>query len=138
MTRNVHVTPGGLAARQAKVGIVVFVLFLLFGLVFGFIVLKETPDSESGQKFLMGAFFLIWAAVCISIIVIFKRILSKQKNPQEKSLVDLNFEEPRGSLPVGNGDFESRIRKLENLKRDGLITAEEYQAKRARILSEKW
>jgi len=48
MTRNVHVIPGGLAAQQAKVGIVVFVLFLLFGQVFGLIVLKETPDSESG------------------------------------------------------------------------------------------
>jgi len=86
----------------------------------------------------MGAFFLIWVVVCISIIVIFKRILSKQKNPQGKSLVDLNFREPRGTGSTESGDFESRLRKLAHLKRDGLITQEEYQVKRAQILSEKW
>ena len=123
---------------QAKVGIVVVALFLVFGLVFGFIVLKETPSSETGQKLLMGMFFLIWAVVCISIIVAFARVLSKQKNFQGKSLVDLYVEEPHDPSAAKNSDFETRLRKLEQLKKDGLITEQEYQAKRAQILNEKW
>ncbi|MFN3921716.1 MAG: SHOCT domain-containing protein [Caldimicrobium sp.] len=35
-------------------------------------------------------------------------------------------------------DFETRLRKLESLKKDGLITEEEYQRKRKEIMDEKW
>jgi len=35
-------------------------------------------------------------------------------------------------------NFESRLRKLESLKKDGLITEEEYQQKRGEIMKEKW
>lgn len=138
MTRKVYINPGGLTLLQAKVGIVVVALFLVFGLVFGFIVLKETPDSESGQKLVIGTFFLIWAVACISILVLFGRVLSKQKNPRGKSLVEIDVEESSDTASTKNGDFESRLRKLEELKKDGLITEEEYQNKRAQILNEKW
>jgi hypothetical protein len=132
------VTPGGLASLQAKVGIVVVVLFLFFGLVFGYVVLRETPDSESGLKLLISGFFLIWVVVCIIIIVIFLRVLSKKKHLREKSLVNLSIEETAEQEATKNGDFESRLRMLEQLKRDGLITEEEYQMKRAQILGDKW
>ncbi|MEW6674054.1 MAG: SHOCT domain-containing protein [Thermodesulfobacteriota bacterium] len=138
MTRKVHVTPGGLTLLQAKAGMVAFTLFLIFGLGFGFVVLRDAPDSEGGMKFLIGMFFLIWTVVCISAIVIFSRTLSKSSDLQEKSLVDINLEEPRDAAPAQTGDFESRLRRLENLKRDGLITEKEYQAKREQIISEKW
>lgn len=36
------------------------------------------------------------------------------------------------------GDFEDRLRDLERLRTDGLITAEEYDRKRADILAEDW
>jgi len=37
-----------------------------------------------------------------------------------------------------SGDFETRLRKLNSLKEDGLITEEEFQKKREEILREKW
>ena len=37
-----------------------------------------------------------------------------------------------------DGDFDSRLRKLEGLRTDGLIDKEEYQRKRSEILAEKW
>lgn len=37
-----------------------------------------------------------------------------------------------------SGDFETRLRKLNRLKEDGLITEEEFQKKREEILREKW
>ncbi len=86
----------------------------------------------------MGAFFLIWVVVCISMIVTFSRLLSKKKTSQEKSLVDFCFEEPRDRNMNKSADFETRLRKLEQLKQDGLITEEEYQNKRAQIMNEKW
>ena len=138
MTQKIYVTPGGMTLLQAKLGIVVFVFFLLFGLVFGLVAFMETPDSESGQLIAMGAFFLVWVVVCISSIVTFARLLSKKKTPQEKSLVDFNFEELPDMAMNKSADFETRLRKLEQLKQDGLITEEEYQGKRAQIINEKW
>jgi len=35
-------------------------------------------------------------------------------------------------------DFETKLRKLESLKKDGLITDEEYIQKRKEIMDEKW
>lgn len=138
MTQKIYVTPGGITSLQAKISIIVFVLFLLFGLVLGVIGLKEIPDSESGEAIAIGAFFLIWVVVCISSIVMFARFLSKKKTPQEKSLVDFNFEESPDMTMYKRGDFEIRLRKLEQLKQDGLITEEEYQGKRVEIMNEQW
>jgi hypothetical protein len=35
-------------------------------------------------------------------------------------------------------DFETKLRKLESLKKDSLITEEEYKVKRKEIMNEKW
>ena len=126
MTRKIQVTPGKMTIMQARAGMIVTVFFLLFGLVFGFVVLREAPRSEIGMKFMIGAFFCLWAAVCVVLMVVFARVL----NGKNTSLVDVDIEE--------QGDFESRLRKLEQLKQEGLITAAEYQGKRERILQEKW
>ena len=138
MTKKINVTAGKMTLQQAKAGIIVFIFFLLFGLVFGLVVLSETPHSESGEMIAIGAFFLVWNVACIVCIVSFARMLSKKKTLQEKSLLDIDFEES-SEVPVkDSGDFETRLRKVEKLKEDGLITEEEYQAKRADIINEKW
>jgi hypothetical protein len=38
----------------------------------------------------------------------------------------------------GGADFDQRLRDLERLREDGLLTEEEYRRKRADILSEDW
>jgi hypothetical protein len=35
-------------------------------------------------------------------------------------------------------DFETKLRKLNRLKEDGLLTEEEYQKKRTEIIDQKW
>lgn len=138
MTRTVHVTPGGLTPLQAKIGIIVTALFLIFGLVFAVVVSKETPSSEGGLKILQAVFLLIWVTACLSIIVFYARLLSKEKTAAQNSLIDLHVEESTNTTIPESDDFESRLRKLERLKRDGLINGDEYQAKRDQILQEKW
>jgi hypothetical protein len=54
----------------------------------------------------------------------------------------VSLEIERGTNAVqedaGQGDFEGRLRKLESLRRDGLISEAEYARKRAEILGERW
>ena len=141
MTRKGQVTPGGLTVTQAKVGIVVGALFLLFGLVFCFVVMQDMPGSEGGERLLVGAFFLIWTVACIGIIIGNLRIISRPRFPGQNSLVDFSIEDPGTPNAVGatdESDFATRLRRLEELKRDGLISDVEYRDKRAQILGEKW
>lgn len=138
MTQKVHVTPGGLTRTGAKAGIVGATLFLLFGLGFGFVVLQDMPDSETGLKSLVGAFFFIWAVVCVTMIVIYRRVLKKPTDSGGNSLVDLDYATTGDTGAAGGGDFDTRLRKLEQLKRDGLITEAEYLGKREEILEGKW
>lgn len=133
MAGGKQVTPGGVTVLQAKTGMVVAVLFLVFGLVFGVVVMQETPSSESGLRLLQGGFFLIWVVVCVAMIVTYGRVLSRR--PGENSLLEIT-DLPGDSGAAGN--FAERLRQLEGLKRDGLISEEEFQAKRAQILGEKW
>lgn len=53
---------------------------------------------------------------------------------------DVEIPQPEQS-ELHNGqleDFETRLRRLERLRDDGLISEEEYQQKRSEMLSEKW
>lgn len=131
MSEKFQLKPGGIVARQAKAGIVVAALFLIFGLVFAGVVLRESSSSEPGMSLLIGAFFLIWVVVCLVLIVSFARVLRAGGGACADSLGEVVVE---GSAE----DFETRLRRLESLRRDRLITEEEYQDKRSRILGEKW
>ncbi len=138
MKRTVHVTPGGLTALQAKIGIAVAIFFLLFGLLFAFVVGMETPESETGLRLLQAGFLLLWIVGCISMIVMYVRLLSAHKKPQDSSLLDLHLGAASADTPVQGGDFADRLRKLEALKADGLVSESEYHSKRKEILQEKW
>ena len=136
-TRKFHVTPGGLTGMQAKIGIVIASLFLLLGLVFGVVIgLENTSSSERGLMLVQWVFLLIWVVACLSIIIFYARLLSK-KTPEQNSLLDVHLENTVDTV-TNTGDFESRLRKLERLKQDGLIAEPEYFAKREKILQEKW
>ena len=135
VTRKVYAKPGAQTALQAKAGIVVAALFLLFGLAFCFVVLRET---DAPLAYLIGAFFFIWIVACSSIIIFYANLLIKRKNMEEGSLIDFYFEGNGNTDTSEVNDFESRLRKLEKLKQDGLITEKEYLDKRTQILQEKW
>ncbi len=132
--RKVYVTPGGLTSLQARAGIAVAALFLLFGIAFAAVVLPEISDSEPGLRLLVGLFFLVFLVVCGVLLFTFARVRSARGRPQDRSLVDLQVEEP----PAPGADFEARLRALEALRRDGLISEPEFLAKRREILGEAW
>jgi hypothetical protein len=118
--------------------IVVAGLFLLLGLALAVVVGQETPSSEGGLRILQLIFLLIWVTACLSIIVFYLRLLSKGRTAAQSSLLDLHIDATDDTIKPGHQDIEARLRTLERLKSDGLITGEEYRAKREQILQEKW
>ncbi len=139
MTRSAHVTPGSLTSLQAKMGIVVAALFEVFGVVFAAVTLPDAYASEPGMALMIGLFFLIWIVGCSFIIVVLARVSSAPQDPAQASLIDVQFDDPVVTNQAApKSDFDDRLRKLEGLKRDGLISDTEYRSKRSRILDENW
>jgi hypothetical protein len=110
-------------------------LFLVFGVL---LLLGTDSPSEDGLQILKMAFLVIWVIGCLGIIFLNLRIIVRPKDPAATAFVQLEDDgdgQPRG----GSGtDFDGRLRKLEALRKDGLITEPEYRQKRAEILREKW
>ena len=59
------------------------------------------------------------------------------KRPKGLPLVDIETE-PGLPGDAAQGDPMQRLRTLEKLKSDGLITDEEYRRKREEMMREKW
>ncbi len=61
-------------------------------------------------------------------------VLMIRSEKRDEEVIDVHFKvtDPKKS------DFEEKLRKLENLRTDGLISDEEYEKKRKEIMNEKW
>jgi hypothetical protein len=103
--------------------------FLLFSIV-------PFSAAEGEAKPFAAIFGVIWVLVCLSFIIYGIYILNSKK-PSIGIVYDIEVPAARDN-PVATGDFETRIRKLEKLKDDRLITEEEYKTKRSEIMKEPW
>ncbi|MGE5701328.1 MAG: SHOCT domain-containing protein [Clostridia bacterium] len=54
------------------------------------------------------------------------------------SFYEIDVETAGSEQSPGGDDFETKLRKIERLRQEGLLTQEEYQRKREEILREKW
>jgi hypothetical protein len=116
MANQVRVRPG---KPVSLVGMVVGGIFVLLG---AFVLV---PLFGSFGWF-MGAFAIFWTLVAAAIA----------------GYHAVNFFGGRGlslyEVDVDGGDFDAQLRKLARLKDDGLLSAEEYEQKRAEIMQRKW
>lgn len=139
MTGDWRVKPGGLAARQARLGLVVASAIMLFGLIFVGAILSDLPGSETGLRVALIGFLLVWVLGCASIIVTLFRVQGAGRASGPGSLFEIQAVAPddeRG--PAQAPDLETRLRKLEALRRDGLLSEQEYQDQRERALRAGW
>jgi hypothetical protein len=91
-----------------------------------------------------GGFMLIFVLVAAGgIIYYIANLGSFSKSDKEKIPVTAedvievdSADDDEGQAPAI--DFEAKLRKLESLKKDGLISEDEYRQKREGILKEKW
>ena len=109
--KNIKVTPG---KTQSKFGFVVGIVFVCIGL---FIAIPT-----------FGLFGLFWTAVAVMICLThYKNGFTDQRIPS----YEIQIDEQATTIQI-----EERLRKLEDLYNQRLITTEEYQDKRKEILNE--
>ena len=126
MNRQITVRP---PKASAIVMIVMGFLFLAFG-----VVLVRSAEGEARPLALM--FGILWTAVCISFIFFGLSILSRRKAP---AMATIDVESvPGGKNSAEGTDFEEKLRKLRRLRKERLISEEEYRRKRAEIMAETW
>jgi hypothetical protein len=139
--RGLRIKPG----REAS--ILAAVLAFAMG-IFGIVVLA--PAFASGPSFgppgsAASGFVTIWIIAAFGIAAFYAYNAFSKRGA---SLIDIDTTEApswsgtdsaeHAPLVAPAADFETRLRKLEALKQDGLITDSEYDSKRAEILSERW
>jgi hypothetical protein len=122
--RKLLVGPGGLTRSAAGLVAVLAPAFLLFGAA----LLLGTDSDREAEPFKL-AFLAIWVIACIGIFVHALRVAFAKG--RSSAVLEVEEEGPRD-------DFDSRLRKLERLRADGLVNEEEYHRKRGEILADKW
>ncbi len=128
MSRKVYVKPPPTAKTMFVAQIVIGTLFIVFGIGLFIAIYNELGEALP----FVALFFLIWTAVCSVIIaqaVKTLRLINKGK---------IEIAEFDNSAGWEEGSFAAKLRDLEALKKDGLISDEEYQKKRAEIMQGKW
>ena len=79
-----------------------------------------------------GIFVVIWEAGCIALLVNAIKALKLMRNGK------IEVAEISGMVVEEGGSFAAKLRDLETLKTDGLISDDEYREKRAEVMQEKW
>jgi len=103
-----------------------------------FLLFSALPFSaaEGEARPFATIFGAVWILICL-IFIIYGIYILTSKKPSSGMVFDIeDAAGQKGAAPAG--DFELRLRKLEKLKQDRLITEEEYQKKRAEIMKEPW
>ncbi len=132
-------TGAGRTPVRSVIGLIVSVIGFWAG--FGILELTgQATDLGSGQKALRIVFAIIWflfwlGALLYNALNLWSRTRSKGKGPSPAVAAGRPGPELKGEKPA---DFETRLRGLESLRKDGLISEEEYRAKRESLMRENW
>lgn len=122
MTQKINVRP----TRPALVtGLVITAAFLVFGVVFMVMMVKE-------RSWIGVGFLAFWNLIILIMMGYVAYMLATRRTAVD---IETEFVPPAGEA---GPDFEAKLRKLESLKKDGLISEEEYRAKRAEIMKRDW
>jgi len=83
----------------------------------------------------VGFFFVLWiAAVALTVGYHVWNATSRHGVPTEQ----FDFRADTGPARPPAEDFPARLREVEKLRQDGLISEEEYRRKRAEVLNAPW
>jgi hypothetical protein len=130
---NQKVTTTSIRPRPTKLSgiamIVAGIVFLAFSAV-----PFMTAEGEA-RPFAM-IFGVVWVLMCVGFVVYGAYILVSAK-PSIGIVYDIEGGAPTGGSNTDN-DFDARLRKLEKLKQDGLISEDEYRRKREEIVKDPW
>jgi hypothetical protein len=119
--------------QPALAGMIAGIILLLFGIVF-LITIQGELSYEDSSGTLVNLFFVCWILVMLLIIYLNARSLSRSNAP---SMLDIETESFDNTAET-TYTIESRLKQLEKLKSEKLITEAEYNQKRNEIMQSKW
>ena len=124
-------------SKPVSAGSLIGIIFLLiFGI--GFFILVGTVlhdnDAPPAMTIVFSLFMIAWIATALFILVYHWLNLKREKG---LSLIDIETESGHEATNT-ESDPMQRLRSLEALKNDGLISEDEYRQKREEIVKEKW
>lgn len=128
---EIHVKPG----KPASVGaLVVLTFLLLFGIAFAVLVGGEIYSSsdEPALKILFSLIMLAWLSGVLVMIIYHVINIQRAKG---LPVIDLDT---NAGISTAKKDPMQKLRDLEALKKDQLISSAEYERKRREILNETW
>jgi hypothetical protein len=122
MNQRYNVRPG---KGQSMFGFIVGIFFVLLG----FTVVLPT----------FGTFGIVWVLFAIGITVMHGLNAFTQKGVATHR-VDVTTEANTSTEAIkqSNDSFDEKLRKLHQLKQEGILTDEEYEEKKKQMLNEKW
>ncbi len=114
--------------------IVIFIFLLIFGIGFAFLVGNVLAENEASPIMTVVFYLFIFMWIGTVIFMLFFHIKNLQ-SAKGLSIIDINTESD-----LNNKDISpmQKLRELELLKKDGLITEDEFKKKRTQILEDKW
>ena len=116
------------------VGITVALAFLLFGIIFFAVLMQE--GSIIGM-----AFMVFWVLIVLLIGGVYLYNLRNYNKNMESSVAEeIVMDDALSPQATGKAGvfFDDKLRRLERLRKEGLITEEEYRKKRTEIIEQKW
>jgi hypothetical protein len=114
---------------------VMLIFMLLFGIGFAvFSVINVYSSDELALKILVPLFFTVFIGAIVFMLVYHFLNLKSAKGV---SLIDIETESGAQAGETKRDPIQ-RIRDLEALKKDRLISTAEYDRKRNEIINEKW
>jgi len=122
MNQRYNVRPG---KGQSMFGFIAGIIFVLLG----FTVVLPT----------FGTFGIVWVIFTIGITVMHGLNAFTQKGVATHR-VDVTTEANTSTEAIkqSNDRFDEKLRKLHQLKQEGILTDEEYEEKKKQMLNEKW
>ncbi|KAF0158085.1 MAG: Uncharacterized protein FD159_1232 [Syntrophaceae bacterium] len=122
MSPKAYVRPGKMAS---VIGIIAAGVMLIFGIVFFGLLLEE----GSG----IGQIFVVFWMLIVILIIAYNVYNLKSGKASASAMAEIDLD-----LPESGPTVEEKLRSLERLKKDRLITEEEYLQKRKEIMQQKW
>ena len=109
-------------AKQALVEGLIMAVLAVLGAVYG------VPK--------LGMFGVVWvvAAGAIALVDLYRALIKGHRMGRNAPAAPAEPPAPPASEPCEEGPAEERLRKLQSLRDEGLITPEEYEQKRHEIL----
>lgn len=124
-------------SKPVSAGSLIGLIFMIiFGIAFTILILNVLFENEAPPA--MFAFFIIfmlaWLGTAVFMLIYHTLNLKREKG---LSLIDVDFESETQTSDNKYSPMQ-RLRSLEELKRDCLITEDEFIKKRKEIMQEKW